>query len=55
MKKALLMSILVATVVVPMMAAKAPSLRAAVTRTAVGMAVASALYWLALIYVYPAL
>jgi hypothetical protein len=55
MQKALLISILFATMLVPIAAARTGSVRQAVRRTIVWMTAFCVLYWLMLLYVYPRL
>ncbi len=53
MQKLLLVSILAATVAIPLIAARARSLRQSVRRSVVLTATFCFLYWLGLLYVYP--
>ena len=55
MQKALLISILAATVLIPIFASKGGSVKSAVRRSAIATAVFCALYWVGLLYVYPRL
>jgi hypothetical protein len=55
MQKALLISILVATVVIPIFAARGGTVKSAVRRSAIMTGVFCVLYWLGLIVVYPKL
>jgi hypothetical protein len=55
MHKALLFSLLFATLWFPIRASKVRNLRASATEAIVGFSVFAALYWLALMWVYPAL
>jgi hypothetical protein len=55
MQKGLLISILLATVLIPLFTAKGGSVKSAVRRTAIATGVFCVLYWLGLIYVYPTL
>jgi hypothetical protein len=55
MQKAFLISILFATVLIPLVAAKGGSVKSAVRRSAIMTGVFCVLYWLGLIFVYPAL
>ena len=55
MQKVLLISILFATMLIPLVAARGGSLKSAVRRTAIATGVFCVLYWLGLIFVYPAL
>lgn len=55
MQKALLISILVATIVIPLFAARGRSVKQAVRRSAIATAAFCALYWLGLLFVYPQL
>jgi len=54
-QKALLLSLLVATVTVPFYAVKAPSTSRAVRRAVTATWVFCILYWLCLLFVFPAL
>lgn len=53
MQKALLLSILVATMVIPLVVAKGGSAKQAVRRSVIATAVFCVLYWLGLVFVYP--
>lgn len=55
MQKALLISMLAATIIIPLFAARARSVKAAVRRSAIATAAFCALYWLGLLFVYPQL
>jgi len=55
MQKALLISILAATVIIPIFASKGGSVKQAVRRSAIATAVFCVVYWLGLMFVYPAL
>lgn len=55
MQKVLLISILFATVLIPLIAARGGSVKSAVRRSAVATGVFCVLYWLGLLLVYPAL
>lgn len=55
MQKALLVSILFATVLIPLVVARGGSVKSAVRRTVIATSVFCVLYWLALIFVYPTL
>lgn len=55
MQKALLISILVATVLIPFVAAKGGSVKSAVRRSAIATGVFCLFYWLGLLFVYPSL
>ena len=55
MHKALLFSLLLATVWFPIRASKVRNLRTAATEAIVGFGVFAVLYWLGLMWVYPAL
>jgi hypothetical protein len=55
MQKALLISILFATVLIPLVAARGGSVKSAVRRSAIATSVFCVLYWLGLVFVYPAL
>ena len=55
MQKALLISILFATVLIPLVAARGGSVKSAVRRSAIATGVFCVLYWLGLLFVYPAL
>jgi hypothetical protein len=54
-QKALLISILAATILIPLFASKGGSLRNAVRRSAIATAAFCVLYWLGLLFVYPSL
>lgn len=55
MQKALLISILVATMLIPIFASKGGSVRSAVRRSAIATCVFCVLYWIGLLVVYPML
>jgi predicted permease len=55
MQKALLISILFATVLIPLIAARGGSVKSAVRRSAIATSVFCVLYWLGLVFVYPML
>lgn len=55
MQKALLISILGATIVIPLLVARSGSLRQAVRRSIVATGIFCTLYWLGLLFVYPTL
>jgi hypothetical protein len=55
MQKALLISILAATVLIPIFAARGGTVKAAVRRSAIATAVFCVLYWVGLLVVYPML
>ena len=55
MQKALLISILGATILIPLFASRGGSVKQAVRRSAIATAVFCALYWLGLMFIYPAL
>ena len=55
MQKALLISILAATIVIPLFASRGGTVKQAVRRSAIATAVFCVLYWLGLLFVYPAL
>jgi hypothetical protein len=54
-QKALLISILAATVIIPLFAAKGGTVKQAVRRSAIATAVFCVVYWLGLLFVYPTL
>jgi hypothetical protein len=54
-QKALLISILAATILIPLFAARGGTVRQAVRRSAVATAVFCVLYWVGLLFVYPSL
>ncbi|MBX3227468.1 MAG: hypothetical protein KIT84_14025 [Labilithrix sp.] len=53
MQKALLISILFATVLIPLVAARGGSVKSAVRRSAIATSAFCVLYWLGLVFVYP--
>jgi hypothetical protein len=55
MQKALLISILFATVLIPLVAARGGTVKSAVRRSIVATTVFCVLYWLGLLFVYPSL
>lgn len=55
MQKALLISILAATVLIPLFAAKGGSVKQAVRRSAIATCVFCVVYWVGLLVVYPML
>jgi hypothetical protein len=55
MQKALLISILFATVLIPLIAARGGSVKSAVRRSAIATGIFCVLYWLGLVFVYPSL
>jgi hypothetical protein len=55
MQKFLLISILLATVIIPLFAARGGSVKSAVRRSAIATGVFCVLYWLGLVFVYPTL
>lgn len=55
MQKALLISILAATILIPLFAARGGTVKQAVRRSAIATAAFCVLYWLGLVFVYPTL
>ncbi len=55
MQKALLISILFATVLIPLVAARGGTVKSAVRRSAIATSVFCVLYWVGLVFVYPML
>ena len=55
MQKALLISILAATVLIPIFASRGGTVKSAVRRSAIATAVFCVLYWVGLLVVYPML
>ena len=55
MQKALLISILAATILIPLFASRGGSVKSAVRRSAIATAVFCVFYWLGLMFVYPTL
>lgn len=55
MQKALLISILAATMLIPIFAARGGTVKQAVRRSAIATCVFCVLYWVGLLVVYPAL
>jgi len=55
MQKALLISILFATVLIPLVASKGGTVKSAVRRSAIATGIFCVLYWLGLLFVYPML
>lgn len=55
MQKALLISILFATVLIPLVAARGGTVKSAVRRSVIATGAFCVLYWLGLVFVYPTL
>lgn len=55
MQKALLISILFATILIPLIAARGGSVKSAVRRSAIATGAFCVLYWIGLVYVYPSI
>ena len=55
MQKALLISILGATMLIPLLAARGGNVKAAVRRSIIATVVLCVLYWLGLVFIYPTL
>ena len=55
MQKALLISILFATVLIPLIAARGGTVKSAVRRSAIATGIFCVIYWLGLLFIYPAL
>lgn len=55
MRKALLISILAATILIPLFASRGGTLKQAVRRSTIATAAFCVLYWIGLLVVYPAL
>ena len=55
MQKAMLISILAATILIPLFASRGGTVKQAVRRSAIATAVFCVLYWLGLLFVYPTL
>ncbi|MBX3203056.1 MAG: hypothetical protein KF894_33335 [Labilithrix sp.] len=55
MQKALLISILFATVLIPLIAARGGTVKSAVRRSVIATGVFCVVYWLGLLFVYPVL
>ena len=55
MQKALLISILAATILIPLYASKGMTVKAAVRRSAIATTTFCVLYWLSLLFIYPSL
>jgi hypothetical protein len=55
MQKGLLISILVATVMIPLFAARGGSVKSAVRRSIIATGILCVAYWLGLLFVYPSL
>lgn len=55
MQKALLISILFATVLIPLIAARGGTVKSAVRRSAIATGIFCVVYWLGLLFIYPAL
>jgi hypothetical protein len=54
-QKALLISILAATIIIPLFASRGGTVKQAVRRSAIATAVFCVLYWLGLLFIYPSL
>jgi hypothetical protein len=54
-QKALLISILAATILIPIFASKGGSVKQAVRRSTIATAIFCVLYWLGLMFIYPSL
>ena len=55
MQKALLISILAATILIPLFASRGGSVKQAVRRSAIATTIFCVLYWLGLMFIYPSL
>lgn len=55
MRKALLISLLAATILIPLFAARGGSVRSAAKRSVFATVIVCALYWAGLVWVYPTL
>lgn len=55
MQKALLISILAATILIPLFASRGGTVKQAVRRSAIATTVFCVVYWLGLLFVYPSL
>ena len=55
MQKALLISILAATILIPLLAARGGTVKSAVRRSVIATVTFCVLYWIGLVFVYPAL
>ena len=55
MQKALLISILAATIIIPLFASRGGSVKQAVRRSAIATAAFCVFYWLGLMFIYPSL
>ena len=55
MQKALLISILAATILIPLFASRGGTVKQAVRRSAIATVVFCVLYWLGLLFIYPSL
>ena len=55
MQKALLISILFATVLIPIVAARGGSVKSAVWRSAIATGIFCVLYWAGLVFIYPSI
>ena len=55
MQKALLISILAATILIPLFASRGGTVKQAVRRSAIATAVFCVVYWLGLVFIYPSL
>lgn len=53
MRKALLISLLAATILIPLFAARGGSVKSAAKRSVIATTVFCVLYWLGLVWVYP--
>jgi len=54
-QKALLISILAATIIIPLVAARGGSVKAAVRRSVIATVAFCVLYWIGLVFIYPML
>ncbi len=55
MRKALLISLLLATILIPLFAARGGSVRQAARRSMIATTIFCVLYWIGLVWVYPTL
>jgi hypothetical protein len=55
MQKALLISILAATILIPLFASRGGTVKQAVRRSAIATVVFCVFYWLGLLFIYPSL
>ena len=55
MRKALLISLLLSTILIPLFAARGGSVKQAAKRSVIATAVFCVLYWVGLVWVYPTL